>query len=78
MENKLEQKKSYSEVLLYLALNIKDFEISPHIKLETDLPQKVRDDIKNYFCSYESACKLANQLFLEIYHFLSLQKNRYV
>lgn len=67
MENKLDQKKSYSEVLLYLALNIKDFEISPHIKLETDLPQKVRDDIKTYFCSYESACKLANQLFLEIY-----------
>ena len=61
------QQKSYSELLLYLALNIKDFQILPKIKLETDLPQKVRNDIKTYFCTYKSACQFANQIFLEIY-----------
>ncbi|MDE5077398.1 MAG: DNA phosphorothioation-associated putative methyltransferase, partial [Trichodesmium sp. St2_bin6] len=68
MENELNfQKKSGYELLLYLALNIKNFQISPQIKLETDLPQKVRDDIKTYFCTYKSACQFANQIFLEIY-----------
>ena len=69
MENQLNfQKKSYSELLLYLALNIKDFQILPKIKLETDLPQKVRDDIKTYFFTYKSACEFANQIFLEIHN----------
>ncbi|NES07397.1 MAG: DNA phosphorothioation-associated methyltransferase, partial [Okeania sp. SIO2F4] len=69
MENQLNfQKKSYSELLLYLALNIKDFQILPKIKLETDLPQKVRDNIKTYFCTYKSACEFANQIFLEIHN----------
>ncbi|NEQ34862.1 MAG: DNA phosphorothioation-associated putative methyltransferase [Okeania sp. SIO3I5] len=68
MKNELYlQKKSYSDLLLYLTLNIEDFQISPKIKLETDLPQKVRDDIKTYFCTYKSACQFANQIFLEIY-----------
>ncbi len=68
MKNKLNfQKKSYYELLVYLILNIEDFKILPRIKLETDLPQKVRDDIKNYFCTYQSACEFANQIFLEIY-----------
>jgi len=68
MKNELYlQQKSYSELLLYLALNIKDFQISPKIKLETDLPKKVRDDIKTYFCTYKSACEFANQIFLETY-----------
>ncbi|MDJ0516676.1 MAG: DNA phosphorothioation-associated putative methyltransferase [Trichodesmium sp. MO_231.B1] len=69
MENELDfQKKSYFELLLYLALNIKDFQILPKIKLETDLPQKVRDDIKTYLCTYKSACEFANQIFLEIHN----------
>ncbi|MGB3512494.1 MAG: DNA phosphorothioation-associated putative methyltransferase [Microcoleaceae cyanobacterium] len=55
------------EVLIYLALNIEDFQILPKIKLETDLPQTVRDDIKTYFYTYKSACASANQIFLEIY-----------
>ncbi|MGD1808234.1 DNA phosphorothioation-associated putative methyltransferase [Dapis sp. BLCC M126] len=68
MENKLNfQKKNYSELLLYLALNIENFQILPKIKLETDLPQTVRDNIKSYFCTYKSACEFANQIFLEIY-----------
>lgn len=61
------QQKRCSELLLYLASNIQDFQILPKIQLETDLPQAVIDDIKTYFCTYQSACKSANQIFLEIY-----------
>ncbi|NER08579.1 MAG: hypothetical protein F6K17_41645 [Okeania sp. SIO3C4] len=32
------QQKRCCELLLYLALNIEDFQILPKIKLETDLP----------------------------------------
>ncbi|NEP84802.1 MAG: hypothetical protein F6K39_45880 [Okeania sp. SIO3B3] len=32
------QEKLCCELLLYLALNIEDFQILPKIKLETDLP----------------------------------------
>lgn len=68
MDNELDfQKKSYCEILLYLALNIKDFQISPKIKLETDLSHQVIDDIKTYFCTYNSACQVANHIFLEIH-----------
>ncbi|MGD1713749.1 DNA phosphorothioation-associated putative methyltransferase [Dapis sp. BLCC M172] len=68
MNNELNfQEKSYYELLLYLILNIENFQILPKIKLETDLPQKVRDNIQTYFFTYKSACEFANQIFLEIY-----------
>ncbi len=68
MENESNfQEKSCSELLLYLALKIEDFQISSKIKLETDLPQTIRDNIKTYFYTYKSACEFANQIFLEIY-----------
>ncbi|MEM1171479.1 MAG: DNA phosphorothioation-associated putative methyltransferase [Cyanobacteria bacterium P01_H01_bin.35] len=68
MKNELDfQKKSYYELLLYLILNIENFQILPKIKLETNLPQKVRDNIQTYFFTYKSACEFANQIFLEIY-----------
>ncbi|WP_293084746.1 hypothetical protein [Okeania sp. SIO3B5] len=61
------QEKRCSELLLYLALNIEDFQILPKIKLETDLPQTIIDGIRKYFLTYQYACKYANQIFLEIY-----------
>ena len=68
MENKSSfQIISCSELLLYLALNIEDFQILPKIKLETNLPQTVRENITTYFGTYKSACEFANQVFLEIY-----------
>ncbi|MDJ0555840.1 MAG: DNA phosphorothioation-associated putative methyltransferase [Microcoleaceae cyanobacterium MO_207.B10] len=66
MNDKFPQKRCY-ELLVYLALNIQNFQILPKIKLETDLPQAVRDDIQTYFLTYKSACESANQIFLEIY-----------
>ncbi|MGK7921383.1 MAG: DNA phosphorothioation-associated putative methyltransferase [Trichodesmium sp.] len=68
MENQSNfQIKSCSELLLYLALNIEDFQILPKLKLETNLPETVRENIKNYFGTYKFACEFANQMFLEIY-----------
>ncbi|NEO56365.1 MAG: hypothetical protein F6K54_26745 [Okeania sp. SIO3B5] len=43
------QQKRCSELLLYLALNIEDFQILPKIRLEIDLPQTIIDDIRKYF-----------------------------
>ncbi|NER08578.1 MAG: hypothetical protein F6K17_41640, partial [Okeania sp. SIO3C4] len=40
------QQKRCSELLLYLTLNIEDFQILPKIKLETDLPQTILDEIR--------------------------------
>ncbi|MEB3340327.1 DNA phosphorothioation-associated putative methyltransferase [Okeania sp.] len=68
MNNQLDsQQKSYYELLRYLLLNIENFQISSKIKLETNLPQKVRNLIKTYFGTYKSACEFANQIFLELY-----------
>ncbi len=61
------QQKRCSELLLNLALNIEDFQLLPKIKLESNLPQTLIDDIKTYFLTYKSACEYANQIFLEIY-----------
>ena len=61
------QKKRCSELIFDLASNLQNFQISPKIKLETDLPQTVIKDIKTCFCTYKSACEYANQIFLEIY-----------
>ncbi|NEP85073.1 MAG: hypothetical protein F6K39_47455, partial [Okeania sp. SIO3B3] len=54
------QEKLCCELLLYLTLNIEDFQILPKIKLETDLPQTILDEIKKYFLTYQSVCEYAN------------------
>ncbi|WP_293058768.1 DNA phosphorothioation-associated putative methyltransferase [Okeania sp. SIO2B3] len=75
MENEQNfQEKRCSELLLYLALNIEDFQILPKIKLETDLPQTIIDGIRKYFFTYQSACEYANQIFLEIYQSGAIKK----
>jgi DNA phosphorothioation-associated putative methyltransferase len=59
--------KQYSQLILYLAGRISDFNIPANLILEAELPPTIKIALKSSFCTYKQACETANDLFISLH-----------
>ena len=59
--------QQYSQLILYLAERIRDFNIPANLILEAELPPEIKQALTSSFCTYKQACETANDLFINLH-----------